>query len=113
MQINIKYPIWAFLASMLLFIALSPLMMVGVVQAAFISCIIFQSFTIVVLSRLCKKYEPGYLFISILLGASIIDLSIRIYSFEFTMMSFPVSIGEKCSIIAGYLVYKLIGVAKV
>lgn len=110
MSANFKYYISLFLASMLLFIVLSPLMMLGVVQAAIISCIIFQSFTIITLSQLCKKCNPVYLLIIILVGNSIIDLSIRACYFEATMSSFPVSIGEKLSIIVGYLVYKLIKV---
>ena len=109
---NFKYYIFIFLASMFLFIALSPLMMLGVVEAVIISCIVFQSFTIIILSQLRKKCNPVYLLIAILVGNSIIDLSIRACYFEATMFSFPVSIGEKLSIIAGYLVYKLIGRTK-
>lgn len=113
MCVHFRYYIFVFLASMLLFIALSPLMMLGVMQAAIISCIVFQSFTIIALSRLCGKCNPIYLLVVILVGNSIIDLSIRICYFEATMSSFPVSIGEKLSIIAGYLVYKLIGRTKI
>lgn len=110
MSVNFKYYISLFLASMLLFVVLSPLMMLGAVQAAIISCIIYQSFTIIILSRLCKKCNPVYLLIVILVGSSVIDLPLRTCYFEATMSSFPVSIGEKLSIIAGYFVYKLIKV---
>lgn len=103
---NCKYFIFVFMVSMLLYIILSPLMMLGVVQAAIVSCLIFQSFTIIILNRLCCKCSSLLLFIVIIMGASVIDVFIRICCFENTMMSFPVSIGEKLSIVAGYVVYK-------
>lgn len=103
-----KIIILIFLASMLLFMVLSPLMMLGTTVATIASCVLFQSFTIIILCKLSGKSKPWHLFVAIMLGSSLIELPIRICYFADTMLSFPVFIAQIISIIAGYLVYKLI-----
>lgn len=93
---------------MLLFVLLSPLRMVGAIQAAIISCVAFQSFTIIMLSRFYRKAQSWCLFIAILFGSSIIDFAIRVCYFEDTMLSFPEFLGRIVSVTAGYFVFKLI-----
>jgi len=97
-----------FFISFLLFILLSPIRIIGAIQATITSCVIFQAFTVIMLSRYYRIIKPWILFVAILFGSSIIDIPIRIRYFEYTTLSFPEFVGRIVSIIIGYLVFKLI-----
>lgn len=105
---KIKTLIRVFIASMLLFLIDSPLMMFGATCASIVTCLVFQSFTTVVISKLCLKVKPWQLLVTILVGGSIIDSVIRICYFTDTLVSFPVFLARLAAVIIGYLVFKLI-----
>lgn len=105
-KVSFKTVVIVFFVSLLLFVITSPLTMVGIPYAVIASCVIFQSFTLIVCNRFGRKCKPVYLFIAILLGSSTIDLSMRAFYFEYMMLSLPISLGKMISIMAGYLVYK-------
>ena len=94
-----------FFISFLLFILLSPIRIIGAIQATITSCVIFQAFTVIMLSRYYRIIKPWILFVAILFGSSIIDIPIRIRYFEYTTLSFPEFVGRIVSIIIGYLVF--------
>ena len=93
---SVKILIGVFIASVLLFIVTSPLLMIQTESAAIITCVIFQAFTTVVIGRLCGKVKPWQLFVTILIGSSIIDLYIRIRYFAETLGSFRIFVGILC-----------------
>lgn len=105
---NLKILVFIFIISVLLFIVISPMGAVGVSIAAITTCLIFQAFTTIVISKFQNEIKPIYLFVVILFGGSIIDLSIRICYFEDTLLTLPVFLGRVVAIVVGYLVFKLI-----
>lgn len=105
---KIKTLIRVFIASMLLFMVTSPLLMLRGEWASIVICLVFQSFTTVVISRLCFKIKPWQLFVTILVGGSIIDSAIRICYFTDTLGSLPEYVAILAAVITGYLVFKLI-----
>ena len=105
---SVKILVGVFITSVLLFIATSPLLMIQTESAAIITSVLFQPFTTVVIGRLCGKVEPWQLFVTILIGSSIIDLYIRIRYFTETLGSFRIFVGILVAIIVGYLVFRLL-----
>lgn len=105
---SVKILIGVFIASVLLFIVTSPLLMIQTESAAIITCVIFQAFTTVVIGRLCVRVKPWQLFVTILIGSSIIDLYIRIRYFTETLGSFRIFVGILVAIVVGYLVFRLL-----
>lgn len=105
---KLKILFGVFIASVLLFIVTKPLLMIQTESAAIITCVIFQAFTTIVISRLCGKVKPWQLFVTIFIGSSIIDLYIRIRYFTETLGSFRIFVGILVAIVVGYLVFKLL-----
>ena len=105
---SVKILVGVFIASVLLFIVTSPLLMIQTESAAIITCVIFQAFTTVVIGRLCGRVKPWLLFVTILTGSSIISLCIRIRYFTETLGSFRIFVGILVAIVVGYLVFRLL-----
>lgn len=105
---RIKILVCVCLVSVLLFIAISPLAMIGIGTVTIVSCVVFQTFTTVILSKFCSQVKPCHLFISILFGGSIIDILIRICYFNDTLSTLPEFLGRVIAIVMGYIVFKLI-----
>lgn len=108
---KIKTLIRIFIASMLLFMVTSPLLMLRGEWASIVICLVFQSFTTVVISRLCFKIKPWQLFVTILVGGSIIGSAIKICYFTDTLGSLPEYVAILAAVITGYLVFKFINLS--
>lgn len=105
---RIKILVCVCLVSVLLFIAISPLAMIGIGTVTIVSCVVFQAFTTVILSKFCCQVKPCHLFISILFGGSVIDILIRICYFNDTLSTLPEFLGRVIAIVMGYIVFKLV-----
>lgn len=103
-----KSLIGVFLVSFLLFVVLSPLRMLKMEQATIATCVVFQAFTVLALSRCHSMVKPEWLMIVILVGSSLVDIPIRICYFSSTLLSFPEFVGRVISILVGYGVFKVI-----
>lgn len=97
-----------FLVSFLLYAALSPLRMLKMEQATIATCVVFQAFTVLVLSRYYRIVKPEWLMVAILVGSSLVDIPIRICYFSSTFLSFPEFVGRIISVLVGYGVFKVI-----
>lgn len=105
---KIRTLIRIFIGSVLFSIITTPLMMIGVEYASIINCVIFQSFTVIMISRFNHKIKPWQLLSTILVGGSMIDVSIRLFYFMDTLVSLPAYLSILFATITGYLVSKLI-----
>ena len=77
-------------------------------QATIATCVVFQAFTVLVLSRYCRIVKPEWLMVTILVGSSLVDIPIRICYFSSTFVSLPEFLGRIISILVGYGVFKVI-----
>lgn len=96
-----------FLVSFLLYAVLSPLRMLKMEPATIATCVAFQAFTVLVLSRYYHVVKPEWLMVAILVGSSLVDIPIRICYFSSTFLSFPEFIGRIISVLVGYGVFKV------
>ncbi len=109
---KLKYFVITFILSLLLFIITSPLLAIGVTEANIIGTILFQSFTMFLLTKWGNKCHPLFILLAILLGSSCIEILLRILYFEATLCSLSVFIGHEIAVLAGFIVWKVISKSK-